>query len=450
MLNELLNIELVNYQNDVTRFEYMLAKTRTLFQQTDELITGINRVLKFDFSGNYSLSEVSCGWPEMDNKGADNEIIVNNDTKGNVGSIPVKDPDGGQVLNTVQGMIQLAEQTIKVTESFGKLTPELKNVKREVGLMSSFKEGFGGIADMVSMASKGYLLAEGEADANKIVDGAAGLLAVEGSIGSVGWVAAGVTLVDGIISANEEENKIKEEKMQEQKNVPRTLLSFVISETEANGYLNGMHKPNNEQFAQWRINSNPVLENQQKFGSGSYDLNIPVPVAISDIAVSKNLAQGIYKTNKDKIAVKQSYHDQTFEMQQQLNYAGWMGGKQVFNQQVLKDINDAKKYDEIHHTNTLSEVDGAIEEAFANLLGKANEGRYFPVSERNPSYSSGNQRRPEQANTSGGKVININLNKAMVENFIIHANNVTDGLNDFKQKVEEVLLEILNSANAIQ
>lgn len=46
--------------------------------------------------------------------------------------------------------------------------------------------------------------------------------------------------------------------------------------------------------------------------------------------------------------------------------------------------------------------------------------------------------------------ITINLNKPMIGNFTISVRDVKDGMNDFKHKVEEVLLEILNSANVIQ
>jgi len=51
--------------------------------------------------------------------------------------------------------------------------------------------------------------------------------------------------------------------------------------------------------------------------------------------------------------------------------------------------------------------------------------------------------------TTGAKVINININKAFIENFSIHAQNIQQGYDGLKQKVEEIFLEILNSANAI-
>jgi len=55
-----------------------------------------------------------------------------------------------------------------------------------------------------------------------------------------------------------------------------------------------------------------------------------------------------------------------------------------------------------------------------------------------------------QSEVGGGKVINININKAFIENFSIHAQNIQQGYDGLKQKVEEIFLEILNSANAIQ
>ena len=46
-------------------------------------------------------------------------------------------------------------------------------------------------------------------------------------------------------------------------------------------------------------------------------------------------------------------------------------------------------------------------------------------------------------------ITNINLNRPMIENFTVNAGGTESGINDLKNQVEEVLLEILNSANAI-
>ncbi len=56
----------------------------------------------------------------------------------------------------------------------------------------------------------------------------------------------------------------------------------------------------------------------------------------------------------------------------------------------------------------------------------------------------------QHAQPERSRTIQINLNRAMVENFTIHTSNAKEGLADFKGKVEEVLLEILSNANAIQ
>jgi hypothetical protein len=47
------------------------------------------------------------------------------------------------------------------------------------------------------------------------------------------------------------------------------------------------------------------------------------------------------------------------------------------------------------------------------------------------------------------RIINLNLNSPIIENFTIQASSGNESMQDFKQKVEEVLLDILKSANAI-
>jgi hypothetical protein len=58
------------------------------------------------------------------------------------------------------------------------------------------------------------------------------------------------------------------------------------------------------------------------------------------------------------------------------------------------------------------------------------------------------RRAPYGGNYRG--IYTINVNKPLIETLTINAKDGKDTLNNFKQKVEEALLEILNSANAIQ
>jgi hypothetical protein len=48
------------------------------------------------------------------------------------------------------------------------------------------------------------------------------------------------------------------------------------------------------------------------------------------------------------------------------------------------------------------------------------------------------------------KNVNIHLNKSLIDNFSIIVTTATNGIDDLKGKVEEALLEVLNSANAIE
>jgi hypothetical protein len=56
---------------------------------------------------------------------------------------------------------------------------------------------------------------------------------------------------------------------------------------------------------------------------------------------------------------------------------------------------------------------------------------------------------PTPVANANGRVITINLNKPLIENFTVNTKDGREGINDFKQKIEETLLEILNSANVI-
>ena len=47
------------------------------------------------------------------------------------------------------------------------------------------------------------------------------------------------------------------------------------------------------------------------------------------------------------------------------------------------------------------------------------------------------------------KNVNLHVNKSLIENLTINVRDVKEGINNIKQKVEEALLEIINSASTI-
>lgn len=79
----------------------------------------------------------------------------------------------------------------------------------------------------------------------------------------------------------------------------------------------------------------------------------------------------------------------------------------------------------------------AVEEAQARLI------RGFNVIEQEKAAAQG---QSERVNTVGCNTIN--FNKSLIEHFTINVKDSREGVRDFKRKVEEVLLEILNSINA--
>jgi hypothetical protein len=86
-------------------------------------------------------------------------------------------------------------------------------------------------------------------------------------------------------------------------------------------------------------------------------------------------------------------------------------------------------------------------------IGRASKD--LPISETGLVMRSAREERAEQEYktfskpTAGGKIVSININKPMIENFTINTKEMREGMRDFKHKVEEVLVEILNSAGAI-
>jgi hypothetical protein len=447
MLNELLNIEPVNYKNDAVRFEHALTKTIDLLQHLDETLSGLNQVLKLDLPADSAVLDV------FGNKMNNNMLAGNqqggHELRNNVLGKTGSDEDSKPVSGTTQGMIQLAENTIKVTESFGKLGGELKNVKTGLGLMSSINNGFGGIGELMSMGSKRFSMTVGVAAAGAIMDGIAGVVATEAAFGPVGWATAAATLVvNGIVSVNEQDKAIKKRNAEEERNTEHSMQSFVMSEADASGYLSQMRHLIHEKPKPWKLPFDPVSDNVKKFGPGAYDLPYQGPKQAFTNFEVKNLPPGVYDAKEDEMPVKKSYLEKTSDVQNRLNYAGWKSGIGAINQQVVKEIADARKSDRLNHTNSLMEVDGAIEESFGNMVTKANENGAYSLT--GPDYANSGGGSYGSGSSPGGKVININLNKAMIENFTVKANSVNEGLGDFKHKVEEVLLEILNSANAIQ
>lgn len=57
--------------------------------------------------------------------------------------------------------------------------------------------------------------------------------------------------------------------------------------------------------------------------------------------------------------------------------------------------------------------------------------------------------RQQRIESNTGRTVTININKPFIEHFIINAKEIREGYDGLKQKVEQILLEILNSVGAV-
>ena len=136
-----------------------------------------------------------------------------------------------------------------------------------------------------------------------------------------------------------------------------------------------------------------------------------------------------------------------------------MGDKMIpiIKQQILTDM--LKGY--LNHDKDY--VQGYLKK----MEAKYKDSRWFPAAEteikawcakgvdnieRSKETNRTGTQRSSHANgndsfSPGSRSITINLNKAMIEHFTVNAKEIKEGMNEFKHKVEEVLLEILNSVN---
>jgi hypothetical protein len=67
-------------------------------------------------------------------------------------------------------------------------------------------------------------------------------------------------------------------------------------------------------------------------------------------------------------------------------------------------------------------------------------------------WETGNRRRNDRNGKNGGsgRTVHIHFDKPLIDRFTVEVKDVKDGMGDIKRKIEEVLLEILNSANLIK
>jgi hypothetical protein len=151
------------------------------------------------------------------------------------------------------------------------------------------------------------------------------------------------------------------------------------------------------------------------------------------------------KASYDRTPIAQHYVQFARPIIADLVYKGKTQGKAAFEQLAARQIAMAKVDDLRRHTNTAEMVKMAVMEAATKLLQTANEGSSsgsFVTIPRTSKPGTDNQR-------GQNKTVTVNINRPLIEHFSIHTNSMSDTTSTIRHKVEEVLLEILESVNSI-
>ncbi len=355
----------------------------------------------------------------------------------------------GDFSGFVTKAVGLSESIDKTTESIGKATGHLSTFQKVIGGVSVAANNVPRILNILPTIdtnedSSGLLKR-----LTGLVDIGFGVVDIYGKYGWTGLIPeVGALIMAGNIWEQSYDKALKRKMKQDVEDARKNLMTFEMSGNEADSYVKTIHKWAQKPQESWRFSYDPVKENVKLFGSGAYDLSTQLPYQVADqLNIRSNVPPHLAERQPDHFVVEKSYMERTFDIQQQLRNAAYNGGRERFDEKVLQLVTKAKSYDNAHHTNTIKETEAAVKESLYYVLHGANDHKtLFDV---NPIRDAGATRQ-ETARQGGSAKISININRPLIGSFSINVKNGSDGLKDFKQKVEEVLLEILNEANTIR
>lgn len=365
--------------------------------------------------------------------------------------------NGTKVANSLEGLSSLSENTLGLAAAFGKLPPKLEGLKNVLGYISDVTDRSASISKLFStdlFSATGGLLAGGMIAASEIIAVATVFAESTAVLGPAGWVAGlSAMLIGGAATAII--NGGDDGKVHYRDNTAANWRKFYEEKIRQEDYeklisLYGVRSYNQLAKVEAELDSDYMIDSRRK----RVDIELSkTPASFSDYSKkwrsSASPTSALSKTNS-----KSSNFDYSIP-------------------------NAAKKAQEIEQTKKLAAFDsmgGPIDIKRLNRDVAAIEARYKlkkPIKE--PMYRipteqeweksrradlnlpeppkekrhGGQTRRQPTSLVAGARIININLNKPMIEHFTIHVAEMKEGLGNFRQKVEEILLEILNSANAI-
>jgi hypothetical protein len=148
--------------------------------------------------------------------------------------------------------------------------------------------------------------------------------------------------------------------------------------------------------------------------------------------------------NEKEAPISKGFWQHVSPVYNTLMSAGQTKGLDGFVEAYYNEVGAAKKYDYLHKSKTAEMVLLTGQTAFSDMYQNANKnGNNKP----DIQYMLRGERTNSSVSETGKKAITINLNRPMIEHFTVHVGNIREGVGELRKAVEEVLLEILNSAN---
>jgi hypothetical protein len=365
-----------------------------------------------------------------------------------------KTENRGSIINGIENIAEIKESALNLTNLLSEVHPVLKNHNKPLSTISNVVKVSASGARTINTISAGTSLVEGALAAGELMTNVVALTEVLS--GPAGWALLLDSLaVSGVAAYPDKEQQEEAVNAENKKKTKRALRTFRMSSTESDDYIFRMLKrldkikivPAKDE-RDWKRTYNPAKEVIRKYGKQAYGLSIPFPVAVADNTHHQlNVLPHAEAALPIAPESGKSYLSQTNALQNRLMSAGLTHGMVGFENAATKEILNAKAYDLTHKTNTAEMKKLATLEVSTLLLKSANDGKKNPT---NFSFAVSNRKEGRQSEGTGSKMINVHINKPMIEHFTINTSSSSTGINEFKTKIEEVLLEILNSANAIQ
>ena len=392
--------------------------------------------------GNY-YSDLS---PAMQYRSPDtpNNVLAARDSQQGSGA------QGNKAIGMANSAAELVDGGVEIYELAGGKVPEkFKLAVKAVKTITNAFKSAGEIAEGIDAAASGTALAESAAavaETGTLLAGAEGIAAASALFGPPGWIAAGVIsagvigygIYEDINKKNEEQAKLiadSQEQMEQQQRM-RTLPSFAMPNRKA--LMTYVYSDNESKAypAPKIMHSDYDLTSAiaATFGPGTRSLDPMAPV------YSRMPGPPLNPFKQEPGWVVNPLIESN-EAISKLTKVGSEGGRGALDAAIQAERTKARNTKD---QRTIGFTDIALTEVESNFVNQANEGRYDPDTQQQ---AFARAPLPIRERPSASSAVTINLNKPMIEHFTVNAKELHEGVNEFKQKVEEVLLEILKNVN---